>query len=98
MRKVTGYSIDWVYSEPEEKGATMLLLTVGGCLVKGVWYGELGEYLVAWAPMPKRDKETEFKIKRIWRSRSGKTNPEVAKPQRGPSGPGHVPVQEQQGI
>ena len=50
------------YSVPENKGATVQLLTVGGILVRGQWYGQLGEHFVGWAPMPKRDKAREAKI------------------------------------
>lgn len=34
-------------------GATVLLRTVHGVLVKGTWQGALGQYFSAWCPMPK---------------------------------------------
>ena len=36
------------------RGSTVLLRTVHGVLIKGVWQGELGQYFDAWSPMPKR--------------------------------------------
>lgn len=49
----------WRYSVPEDKASKMHLLTVGFVAIHGSWYGDYGQYLIAWAPMPKRDKETE---------------------------------------
>jgi hypothetical protein len=37
-------------------GAKVLLLTIGGVCVVGSWDAR---YCVAWAPLPKRDKEKE---------------------------------------
>ena len=46
------------YTLPDKSGK-MLLLTVGGVCVVGAWAGELGEYYIAWCPLPKRDKSRE---------------------------------------
>lgn len=35
------------------KGAKVLLLTIGGICITGTWSGALGQYFVAWSPMPK---------------------------------------------
>jgi hypothetical protein len=45
--------IFWRYTIPPNKGTKMLLRTIGGIAVIGCWYGELGEYLTAWCPLPK---------------------------------------------
>ena len=52
MRTLTAPVSEWRYEIPPDPGATCLLLTVGGSLVKGKWYGEYNQYLMAWAPMP----------------------------------------------
>ena len=70
MRVISAPSSDWRYEEPEDKGATMLLLTVGGCLVKGKWYGDYNQYFMAWAPMPKGDKDVERRLRQERRQRS----------------------------
>jgi hypothetical protein len=54
--------VAWSYEKPRFPGAKMMLLTVGCVLVTGTWYGEVGEYFLAWAPMPKRDKVKEREI------------------------------------
>lgn len=46
--------IYWREEKCPHGGSTVLLLTVHGVLVKGVWQGELGEFYVAWCPLPKR--------------------------------------------
>jgi hypothetical protein len=40
-------------------GTTILLLTKGGVLVKGVVQQSTLKYYYAWAPLPKRDKAEE---------------------------------------
>jgi hypothetical protein len=45
--------IYWRYEVCPYKGADVLLRTIGGVLVRGHWYGKLGEAFVAWCPMPK---------------------------------------------
>lgn len=49
----------WRYEVPSDRGAKMLLLTVGGICVSGRWYGALGENFLAWSPMPKRNRDAE---------------------------------------
>ena len=63
MRTLTAPTSEWRYEVPPDPSATCLLLTVGGCLVKGKWYGEYNQYFIAWAPMPKGDKEIEKRLK-----------------------------------
>lgn len=41
----------WRYNLPDLCGKKMQLRTVGGVCVIGQWYGQLGEYFVAWAPL-----------------------------------------------
>lgn len=53
--------VQWQYNLPTRR-CKMLLLSIGGVLVTGDWYGALGEYFFAWAPMPKRDHELERKL------------------------------------
>lgn len=45
--------IYWRYEVCPHKGADVLLRTRGGILVRGRWYGALGEAFTAWCPMPK---------------------------------------------
>ncbi|NSX14976.1 hypothetical protein HTY52_12910 [Cupriavidus taiwanensis] len=47
---------------PPNRGAKVQLLTVGGISTTGQWYGELGQYLLAWAPLLERDKAREAVI------------------------------------
>lgn len=50
----------WRYTRPTEGGgAKMLLLTIGGIAMTGRWEGEVGQYYVAWCPLPKRDRAEE---------------------------------------
>lgn len=61
----TGTSTDiyWRYEVPANKNDTMFLLTAfGKIVVKGAWYGELGEYYIAYSPMIKRDKDKEREL------------------------------------
>lgn len=52
----------WRYEIPGRTDAKVLLLTKGGIAVTGNWYGGLGESFMAWAPLPKRDKEQEARL------------------------------------
>ena len=54
--------IFWRYEVPTNKGGTMQLLTIGRVATKGPWTGALGENYIAWAPMPRRDKDTEGRL------------------------------------
>lgn len=53
--------IDWRY-EPVPTRAPCLLLNLGGCLMKGPPIGKWGEEYIAWAHMPKRNKDIERKL------------------------------------
>lgn len=54
--------IGWNYDIPPDKGAKVLLLTVGHVAVLGRWEGRIGEFYLAWSPLPKRDKVREREI------------------------------------
>jgi len=43
----------WRHEACPHLGKRVLLLTVGGVAIIGHWYGELGQYLTAWCPLPK---------------------------------------------
>ena len=45
--------IYWRHQECPHRGKRVLLRTVGGVAVIGHWYGDLGQYLTAWCPLPK---------------------------------------------
>ncbi|RQR63829.1 hypothetical protein [Burkholderia sp. Bp8998] len=59
---VTAPVSEWVYGKPQHGGAKCLLLTIGGIAVIGVWQGEVGQHYLAWAALPKRNKELEAKL------------------------------------
>jgi len=63
MRVVSAPKSDWRYEEPQDKGATCLLLTISGSLCKGKWYGKYNQYFIAWAPMPDGDREIEKRLR-----------------------------------
>lgn len=48
----------WRYEVCPNRGAKVLLLTVGEVCVIGHWYGALGDAFVAWCPLPKRGTPT----------------------------------------
>jgi hypothetical protein len=54
--------IGWRYEVAPSADAKVLLLTVGRVAVVGNWYGPLGKAFVAWAPLPRRDKEQEARL------------------------------------
>jgi hypothetical protein len=54
-----GTELEWRYEVAPNRGAKVQLLTVGRIAVHGNWYGAYGEAFIAWAPMPKRNKELE---------------------------------------
>lgn len=51
----------WRYEVPDTT-ATVLLLTIGRVAMKGPWSGEMGQYYIAWSPLPKRDKALEDQL------------------------------------
>ncbi|RQT19388.1 hypothetical protein DF044_01630 [Burkholderia contaminans] len=59
---VTAPVSEWVYEKPQHGGAKCLLLTIGGIAITGVWQGEVGQYYLAWAALPKRNKGQEAKL------------------------------------
>lgn len=52
-------TVTWSFTEPPStiRSSKLQLLTIGAICVTGTWYGELGEYFVAWAPLLKIDKD-----------------------------------------
>jgi hypothetical protein len=58
---ITGTS-EWVYAVPPRTDAKVQLLTIGAIQTTGNWYGKYGEFFVAYAPLPKRNKEIERKL------------------------------------
>lgn len=56
---VTAEGAPWRYDSTAPRGRKLLLLTIGGVLVQGTWKGDLGEFFLAWQPLPKRDKVAE---------------------------------------
>lgn len=56
---VTAEGAPWRYDDTAPRGRKVLLLTIGGVLVQGNWKGYLGEFFLAWQPLPKRDKVAE---------------------------------------
>lgn len=59
---LTAPASSWRYEEPLRTDAKVLLLTVGRVAVVGNWCGELGQFFVAWSPLPKRDKQREQEL------------------------------------
>lgn len=53
--------VEWRY-EPVPGRGKCLLLNPGGCLIPGPPTGEWGKEYIAWAHMPKRNKEIERKL------------------------------------
>lgn len=56
---LAGDSSFWRYAVPAPKGIKLSLLTKGGVQVVGVWEDDL---YVAWAPLIKRNKESEKRL------------------------------------
>ena len=63
MPAATG-EVFWRYEEPAPRGVKLLLLTSGGVAVIGEW--STNSNLVAWSPLPRRDKAKEHAL---WTSR-----------------------------
>lgn len=42
----------WRKTVPKYRGAKMLLRTIGGVAVIGIWMGELNQYFTGWCPLP----------------------------------------------
>lgn len=54
--------IFWRYEVAPRTDAKVWLLTRGRIAVPGNWAGAYGESFIAWAPMPKRDKDIENRL------------------------------------
>jgi hypothetical protein len=54
--------IRWTYAVPPSTDAMMFLLTIGRIAMRGRWQGRMGEFFVAYCPMPKRDKALEEQL------------------------------------
>jgi hypothetical protein len=65
-----GAKLDLFYSVPKRTDQDLLLLTTGGVLVSGRWYGELGQHFVAWMPMPRVLKDKVEQLVREYRARA----------------------------
>lgn len=65
-----GMKLDLIYSVPKRTDQDVLLLTVGGVLVSGKWYGEIGQYFVAWMPMPRVLKDKVEELVRTYKERA----------------------------
>lgn len=52
--------LGWRYSEPKDKYTKLLLLHERGCAIIGCW-GK-GRGLIAWCPLPRRDKQIEEQL------------------------------------
>lgn len=55
--KITASESPWRYEAPKNKWAKVQLLTRTKIAIYGVWGSGLG--IVAWCPIPKRDKQYE---------------------------------------
>lgn len=44
-------TVSWTFAVPAHQNKKMQLLTIGGICVIGTWYGALGQYFVAHAPL-----------------------------------------------
>jgi hypothetical protein len=69
---VSAPDVKWIYEKPQHAGAKMMLLTIGCVLVTGTWSGELGENYLAWAAMPKRDKQKEKEVIAAYRDKKAR--------------------------
>ena len=57
LEPITATETYWRYSAPPDTNAKVLLLTKGRIATLGKW-GD-GMSVIAWCPLPKRDKEVE---------------------------------------
>ena len=46
----------WRYEACPQRGAKVLLRTIGNVCIVGEWRGEVGELFTAWCPLPKDEK------------------------------------------
>jgi hypothetical protein len=59
---ITEAGNEWIYAIPPRTDAKVQLLTTGAVQTSGNWYGAYGEFFVAYAPIPKRNKERERQL------------------------------------
>jgi hypothetical protein len=57
---ITASETHWRYEEPEDRAAKRLLLTTGRVAIVGPWLK--GDGVIAWCPLPKRDKQKEKEL------------------------------------
>lgn len=57
---ITATETYWRYEPPPNKAAKVLLLTVGRVAIVGPWLH--GDGVIAWCPLPKRDKQKEEEL------------------------------------
>ena len=61
MKVLVSNEASWRYGAPPDVNAKVLLLTEGRIATLGKW-GD-GASVIAWSPLPKRDKELEEQLK-----------------------------------
>lgn len=54
--------LNWRYEVAPNTDSKVNLLTIGRIAASGNWYGDYGEFFIAWAPLPKRNKELESRL------------------------------------
>lgn len=57
---ITTSEVAWIYSAPPDVGKKVFLLTTGKIAITGPWGTGLG--VIAWAPIPKRNKKLEEEL------------------------------------
>ncbi len=61
MKTITSQNpIGWIYEQPPDSSAKCFLLTEGGIATVGRWGDGIG--LMAYCPMPKRDRKAEARL------------------------------------
>lgn len=57
---ITTGDVHWIYAPPPNVAKKVFLLTTGKIAITGIWGTGLG--VIAWAPIPKRDKKLEEEL------------------------------------
>lgn len=57
---ITTPEVSWIYRKPPGVNKKVLLLTTGRVATTGIWGTGLG--VIAWVPLPKRNKELEEEL------------------------------------
>jgi hypothetical protein len=60
LEPITELTLLWRYGPPPDASAKVLLLTTGRIVIVGKWGDGLG--VIAWHPLPKRDKKLEEEL------------------------------------